>query len=190
MPKLIDHQEREVAVAEAAWRVLEREGVRGLSVRTVAEEAGLSVGSLRRSFPSQFTLLTFCIRLVADRVGDRIRALPQDGIMSWATRAVEEVLPLDDARRLEVQVWLALSMEALADPDLRRVCDQVDRELAELMGSIADLVSQGRATDVDRSELHAVVDGLAIHLVRQEPDQEVEWARAVVVRSLERLAAL
>ena len=57
MPKVIDHAAREIAIAEAAWEVLRSRGIRGLSVRNVAAQADLAVGSLRRSFPTQRSLV-------------------------------------------------------------------------------------------------------------------------------------
>ncbi|GAA1487885.1 TetR family transcriptional regulator [Brachybacterium sacelli] len=57
MPKLIDHARRREELAEAAWRVLLREGVGRASVRNVAAEAGLTVNSLRHVFSTQDELL-------------------------------------------------------------------------------------------------------------------------------------
>ncbi|HLR93636.1 MAG TPA: TetR family transcriptional regulator [Jiangellaceae bacterium] len=67
MPRLIDHDERRERFAEATWRVILRDGVGGVSVRTVAAEAGHSTGSLRHVFASQSQLLVFALQLVVDR---------------------------------------------------------------------------------------------------------------------------
>lgn len=190
MPELIDHEAREVAVAEAAWRVLGRSGVRGLSVRTVADEAGLAVGSLRRSFPSQFALVAFCVRLVAERVGVRVRTLPHDGDpLVIAQQSLEQLLPLDLERRLEAQVWLSLSLEALADDDLRVVCDGLDQELRRLVSSVVSRLVGSRPSGQAPEELYAVVDGLALHLLRQDPEEATDWAQDVLHRTLERIVA-
>ena len=57
MPVRLDHDERRTELAEAVWRVIRREGVRGASVRGVAREAGLSMGSVRYFFGTQEELL-------------------------------------------------------------------------------------------------------------------------------------
>ena len=67
MPRLIDHDARRAEIADAAWRVILREGVTGASVRTVAAEAGLSSGSLRHVFATQSALLVYAFQLVIDR---------------------------------------------------------------------------------------------------------------------------
>ncbi|MDF2920421.1 MAG: TetR family transcriptional regulator, partial [Microbacterium sp.] len=48
MPRLIDHDHRNDEIAAAAFRVLARDGVAALSVRRVADEAGIATASLRR----------------------------------------------------------------------------------------------------------------------------------------------
>ena len=85
MPKLIDHSQREVEVAEAAWRVLRRDGVTSLSVRNVAAEAGLATGSLRRAFPTQDALLAFSLELWRGAPADR--AEPEQMVASGVLHA-------------------------------------------------------------------------------------------------------
>ncbi|MDN5636054.1 MAG: TetR family transcriptional regulator, partial [Brevibacterium sp.] len=94
MPKLIDHESRREEIAAAAWRVIVREGVGGASVRTVAAEAGLSVGSLRHVFASQSQLLSFAMQLVIDRAGERVRELPsRECPLESAEDITRELLP-------------------------------------------------------------------------------------------------
>ena len=57
MPKLIDHDSRREEIAEATWRVIHAQGISGVSIRTVAAEAGISTGSVRHVFPSKTDLL-------------------------------------------------------------------------------------------------------------------------------------
>ncbi|MEO6880840.1 MAG: TetR family transcriptional regulator C-terminal domain-containing protein, partial [Mycobacteriaceae bacterium] len=122
MPKLVDHAERRVAIAEAAWRVVLRHGVAGVSVRTVAGEAGLATASLRQAFPTQDALLTFCFELVLDRAAERIASTEvAGGARERAEQALLQVLPLDEERHAEMQVWLALAAASMAHPRLAPV---------------------------------------------------------------------
>ena len=50
MPRVVDHAVRRQELAEALWRVVRRDGVHEVSVRTVADEAGTSPGALRHYF--------------------------------------------------------------------------------------------------------------------------------------------
>src|SRR5690606_36339324 len=79
MPRRIAAAERTAEIAEAALRVLERDGLAGLSVRGVATEAGVAVASLRRAFPSQHALREYCLELIEARATARIAALELTG---------------------------------------------------------------------------------------------------------------
>ena len=194
VPRLIDHAAREVEVAEAAWRVLSSRGVGALSVRTVAAEAGLATGSLRRAFPTQEALLVFSLELVARRVQERIRALDLTAPPPAPQTAVLlELLPLDAGRRLEMEVFLHLGSLAPGGGALREVYDVAHRELAEVAeGVLGSLVEAGWArADLDlpleTRRLHALVDGLALHLVRQDAAAPTSWAPDVLTAHLDGL---
>ncbi len=58
---------------EAAWRVILRDGVSRVSVRSCTREAHPSTGSLRHIFASQSDLLGFSMRLVIDRALHQLR---------------------------------------------------------------------------------------------------------------------
>jgi AcrR family transcriptional regulator len=166
VPKIVDHEQRRRELAEAVWRVIRRNGVDGASVRTVAQEAGWSAGALRHYFRSQSELLDFAIELAAERIRQRVGALE---LADDPRRAVEqllsELLPLDDERRAENEVWLAFTARALIDPQLRVRQAEIDDALRaaslralEMLGLPAGRV---RALEVER--LHALLDGLALH---------------------------
>ena len=126
MPKVVDHEQRRRELGHAVWRVIRRDGVDGASVRTVAEEAGWSPGALRHYFSTQSELLAFAMRLVVERIENRVAALdsaaePREQV----EQVLQELLPLDDERRAENEVWLAFTARALIDPDLRVQHDEV-----------------------------------------------------------------
>lgn len=183
MPKLIDHAERERHLAEAAWRVAVRDGIRGLSVRNVAAEAGLATGSLRRSFPTQATLVAYCMELAARHVRDRMLAVPtQRCIRDSVELQLRQVLPIDQQRRTEMAVFLTIGVAALSDDELRPTYDRVNDELSQACRTFVQrLVDAGEVPDdIDVSgtaaHMHALVDGLALHLVREPSGADTSWA--------------
>lgn len=168
MPRLIDHAARATEIIEAAWRVLVREGAAAVSVRSVAAEAGLATGSLRRSFPTQAALLAGCLNLMGERVAIRIAALPTlADPVSQGLAQLGETLPLDPTRRVELEVYLALGTAALSDPGLREPYAQIDDGLARLcshvLGQLRPDAEEIHARQVQH--LHALVDGLAAHIL-------------------------
>jgi AcrR family transcriptional regulator len=163
MPKLVDHDARREELAAALWRLVMRDGIEAASIRRVAAEAGWSSGSLRHYFETQSDLLAFAMELVTRRAEERVAAIADPpSPRAWAERALEQVLPLDDERRAEMQVWLAFSMRAAVDPALRPLRDASHEALRQMCQGIAELLGSGEALR-DGERLHALVDGLALH---------------------------
>ncbi|GAA1910646.1 TetR/AcrR family transcriptional regulator [Streptomyces durmitorensis] len=189
MPKVVDPQLRRRELAEAVWRVVRRDGLDHASVRNVAREAGLSMGSLRHYFVSQSELMAFALRMVIDRIEQRIAALPpDDDPLRHAARTLAELLPLDDQRRAENEVWLAFTARAMTDPELRTLRDEGYEALrAGCRGLVAGLVSPGRDPEQETARLHALVDGLAVHAAMRPDVETPESMYAVVVDHLAEL---
>jgi AcrR family transcriptional regulator len=151
-------------------QVIRRGGVESASVRAVAAEAGRSPGALRHYFPSQTELLAFALELVAERINRRVEALELSGDPRHdAELTLQQLLPLDDERRAENEVWLAFTGRALADPTLRELHHHAHDELrAGCRRALELLVGGGRARArldlaLEAERLHALIDGLAVH---------------------------
>lgn len=170
MPKIVDHDSRRVELAEAAWRIIRTKGIDEVSVRNVAEEAGMSLGSLRHYFATHSELLAFSMKLVADRIAGRIAALPLSGEPRADIEAIiAELVPLDEDRLAECEVWLAFAGKALADPSLaalqRDVHDSLYGLFRKLMDSLIrrELTKPGIDAELETKRMHALVDGLVVH---------------------------
>ena len=61
MPRVVNHEERREEIAEAAWRVIEREGLAGADLREIAREAGYTTGVITHYFRNKRELMTFMI---------------------------------------------------------------------------------------------------------------------------------
>ncbi|MCY0903442.1 TetR/AcrR family transcriptional regulator [Arthrobacter sp. H14-L1] len=72
MPKIVDPLVRREEVAEALFRVVAASGLEAASLRTVAAEAGLAVGSVRHYFQDQPELMIFAFRTVSSRIRGRV----------------------------------------------------------------------------------------------------------------------
>ncbi|PTR28702.1 TetR family transcriptional regulator [Rhodococcus sp. OK519] len=170
MVKRTSPDARREDIADAVLRVIRRDGVGAASVRTVADEAGLSTGSLRHFFGTQSELLLFAMELVTKRVYDRIAGTEFAGYLrADVRRLTEQFVPLDDDRRGEMDVWQAFTVAARTDPALAEVRDRTDSEMydgflrATLALRDAGLLAPGASPDVEAMRLHALVDGLAAH---------------------------
>lgn len=180
MPKQVDHDARREEIARALWRVVRRDGVRGASVRTVAAEAGWSPGAVRYYFPDQAGLLSFAMGLVSRRVTERVRAIrPEGTATAIALRYLEEVIPLDDERQAEFEVWLSFVAQARTESGgdgLDSLLGPVHESLLRLCTMLLDRLAETGALrgDVDipleAERLHALIDGLSLHAAIQ-PDR-------------------
>lgn len=180
MPKIVDHADRRDQISQALWRVVERDGMRGVSVRTVAAEAGVSPGSLRYYFSSQPELLVFAVELMVERVTgritDRIRAIGEgEDPVDWLIDLFKEGLPLDGTRTAEMHVWNAFVEQSRVEP-LLEPARRMERSAAQwlcrtavvnLLGLTIETsphVPLEDALEAEASLLHAVWDGLVIQL--------------------------
>jgi AcrR family transcriptional regulator len=187
--------ERRRHIGEAVWHVLRRDGVNAVSARSIAAEAGMALGSLRHYFPRQADVVEFAMRLVIERTTARIRGTIDDaeGGDADALLLLEQFLPLDEERREEVEVWLTFSGAALSDPSLAPLKREFDAVLLDQIRRIVEAGSPAESAEEDRersvSRMHALVDGLAAHLVGPSPPVTPAEARAILaaeIRSLSR----
>jgi AcrR family transcriptional regulator len=187
VPKLVDHDARRAELARAVWAVVRRAGIDHASVRTVAAEAGYSAGSLRHYFPTHSELLAFALQVVVDRIGSRVHGLDRDPEPWRAARQVlHELLPLDDERRAENEVWLAFTARALVDPSLREIHAEVDDALRKTWTGIAEALALDDP-DFEGERLHAMVDGLCVHAALNGDRLPPERVRAVIDHHLDSL---
>ncbi|MFC5747282.1 TetR/AcrR family transcriptional regulator [Actinomadura rugatobispora] len=188
MPKVVDPAARREEVAAAVWRVVRRDGLDRASVRNVAAEAGLSMGSLRHYFGTQSELLNFTLHLIIERIEARIARIgPEAGPRERAERILGEVLPLDEERAAENQVWLAFNARALVDPELRALCEKAHDVLHAGCRELARALAPGSDVELETDRLHALVDGLAVHAAMRPERATPTRMRAALTRHLDAL---
>jgi AcrR family transcriptional regulator len=194
MPKIVDPTQRRRDLVDAVLRVVHRDGLEHASVRNVAQEAGLSMGSLRHYFTTQSELMAFAFQTVIERIECRLAALtPDPNPRRRAERTLVELLPLDAERRTENAVWLAFTARAAVDPALRAFSDEgYDALRGGCHRMLADLSAAGLApADVpaEAERLHALLDGLAIHAAMRPDLHTAKSLAAAVARHLDALAS-
>ena len=169
MPKIVDHEQRRRELAGAVWRVIARDGVAEVSIRTVAAEAGWSSGALRHYFATRAELLAFACEQVIAQVTERLMAgRPTGDLLADVRDALLETMPVDDRRRTKASIAFSFLALGLGDPELARVQRLHFRSMYELcLRLVEQLVPvpgpAGHETPARR--LHAVVDGLTVHVL-------------------------
>ena len=173
MPKFVDHEQRRRELAGAVWRVIVRDGVADVSIRSVAAEAGWSSGALRHYFATRAELLAFACEQVIEQVTERISALrPAGSIRDAAGEVLRQTMPVDPERHTEASIAFAFLALGLGDPELARVQRLHFTSMSELCRTLA---RQLAGTDAPARRLHALVDGLTVHVLAGHltPDEMV-----------------
>ncbi|MBP2473968.1 AcrR family transcriptional regulator [Crossiella equi] len=161
MPKQVDHEERRQHIAGALWRIVSRHGMEAVSLRDVAAEAGVSMGSVQHYFRSKDRMLEFALEFSSQKVGERVRARlarewadgePAPWVVLRAT--LLETLPLDEQARTGRLVANAYFMRAVHEPAMRSIYLEGQ---PKLFAFFADMIRKGRelgvtapGTDPDR----------------------------------------
>lgn len=169
MPKIVDHEERRRELGAAVWRVIARDGVAQVSIRTVAAESGWSSGALRHYFATRDELLAFACEQVIEQVTERIRGIQPEGTARDAVRRLLlETMPVDEERHTEASIAFSFLALGLGDPELARVQRLHLTGMAELCASLIPHLVPRASAARQRSlarRLHAVVDGLTVHVL-------------------------
>ncbi|GAA2937019.1 TetR/AcrR family transcriptional regulator [Streptomyces thioluteus] len=147
MPKQVDHRERREAIARALWRVVEQRGVRHLTVREVAREAGFSHGHVQHYFASREEMLSFAMDFASEqtalRVAQGLRELGDAPHPRAVLRLMlTEMLPLHTDARATSRMTAAYVLEALHDKEIHA---RARDSLAQGHGLVEKLVRQAIA---------------------------------------------
>jgi AcrR family transcriptional regulator len=196
MPREVDHAARRRELADAACRVIARNGLAGTTLAHAADESGWSIGSIRYYFPNKDELVASALYRVGERIDERIRRRTAGGMtMNDLRIAATELLPLDADRREMSLVYLAFLAQAAVTPGLRAAAEGAAQRLHEpLAARIAALVQAGELpahldAEHEAGRLRVLLDGLRLQLVTTPRRATREWALAMLDDHLASLAA-
>ncbi|MDR6637983.1 TetR family transcriptional regulator C-terminal domain-containing protein [Paenarthrobacter nitroguajacolicus] len=204
MPKIVDAEARRQEVVQAVFRIIASDGLERASLREVADEAGLAVGSVRHYFASSDELLAFSFGAVIDRIAGRLEAA-LSGVEAEPPGSKEQhaavlnllgqFLPLDEELAVDACVWMAFRHAARIKPVLAAEAERSHRAVAAVVGRLIMLLSPGEAeahqTLVAEAErLLATLDGLCMHALLQPEWMTAEMCSDVLAAHLRSLEAL
>ncbi|TDP95221.1 TetR/AcrR family transcriptional regulator [Labedaea rhizosphaerae] len=180
MPKIVDPGQRRDEVAAALWRVAYKDGWAAVSLRRVAAEAGLSLGSVQHYFDGMDDVLDHAVAGVLDALDDRLvgqltaLADPRHA-QSTVRRVLQSMIPgaTDGAAtsvwQVQVMAWLAVVGKAAQHPAMSARLSAGSDRLAQAIAAAIRLHAPRRATAGARRDaraLLALVEGLLLQLAR------------------------
>jgi TetR/AcrR family transcriptional regulator, transcriptional repressor of bet genes len=164
MPKQVDHDERRREIATAVLRLVTTRGVEAASLRTVASEAGVSMGAVQHYFTTKDEMLRFALAygntLLAERaarlMAEQKPATPRGTFRLFCTL----LIPLDEDSRAGARLWAGLISRGCVDEPTRKLAALAYANLTDfVMRQLNDALPGADAGQAAR-HLVSVIEGL------------------------------
>jgi len=191
MPRIVDHDQRRAELATAVWRLISKNGLAGVTIRHLSEESGWSAGAIRHYLPTRQRILSFAAEHLMIDFELKLNTRPRltDRKEDFLSLLIF-CLPTDQESRLAIEVWLAFVGSAVSDQDFSDtqgfLYKNFDLFFVDLL---KDLEQEGWSIvgplNQVAGELHAVIDGLCIHMLLNEIS--LHDAKAILSTLLDRI---
>jgi DNA-binding transcriptional regulator YbjK len=145
MPKIVDHEQQREIFSQAAMRLMARDGLEGVTMRAVANEAKLSYGSLFHYFDSKDDLLKHAIRQLTSSQTHRVN----EYVSQFSGLKALEHLLCDDAIINESSrdawiVWLTFQYKVALQPSFAEMHSElIDGWLERITQLLTDAQQAG-----------------------------------------------
>jgi len=189
MPKIVDHDERREALCLAAAQLIHSEGLEAATVRAIARAASCSTGVLAHYFADKDDLVAHVLAFVNHRpIARMLTRLESEPMPVSVVPWLDEVLPLDEERRMEWSVRLAIwgvkpSLQTFA-PSGQASWVEGSRMLVDLSKARGVLPPDLDSDDFAR-RLTAAVLGASVCAMFEPTRFDPEWLRRFVAGMLE-----
>ena len=165
VPKLVDHDVRRREIAQAVWAVIAERGIEGVTLRSVAAEAGVSVGRIQHYYASREELVRDSCRELLKAATQRFEAVDDDTTpVEKLRRLVLGRIPTTPEFAIGTSIWLAYEAKSVDDPV---IAELVQRGHAGGVQEAAALLSECGVADASAVALRlmATAEGLAIRVL-------------------------
>ena len=188
VPKIVDPRQRRDEVAAALWRVAHRDSWGAVSLRRVAAEAGLSLGSLQHYFAGMDDLLNYAVDGVLDvldeQLVDQLTTLADpEHAESTVRQVLQSMIPgatpdpstapaPDDLWQVQVMAWLTVVSRAAQNPVMSARLSAGSDRLARAITAALRMSAHRTPEQAQRDArgLLALVEGLLLQLARRDID--------------------
>ncbi|GGT38687.1 TetR/AcrR family transcriptional regulator [Nonomuraea spiralis] len=124
MPRQVDHDERRRRLTAALLRIAGTRGLRAVSMREIAAEAGVSLRVVQYYFTNKQALLESGLTELGARMDRRVKQRAAAGELTPRgvfAAVLGAILPFDEQSELDSMAWTAYYTAALTDPALAAV---------------------------------------------------------------------
>ena len=160
-------------ILAAAARAIQQRGFANTRIADIADEAGMSTGSIHYYFDVKDEVLIAALKWASERLFERLDELSAaaSSERERLAQVLEVAVPLPGPRRGEYVLWIELWVRALQEPHLLPACEELSKRWR---GYFYDPVRRGSQsgefvpvsdTDEVAERLIALVDGLGFELL-------------------------
>jgi AcrR family transcriptional regulator len=179
-------------ILEAARRCIAARGLEGTTIREIAKEADISIGTITYHFSGVQDILAEALREASENFTKRFleEADSQTGTRNRLRYIVDVNLPVDDERRSLWRLWLELWARASRDPALAEVhSERHAYERVAIAAIVDDAVERGEVRPVDSTAFAlnflGLLDGLGLQALIGDTGVGVETARAALYSTID-----
>src|SRR5699024_311787 len=108
---------------EAAFHIIHYSGFKQATLRKIAQEAGLSLGSVQYFFPKQKNIYLFAVDVIYERFVERMRNViqPEQDVFEYAFRLLNQIVQANTKKeRIENDIWVKSSIMATTDTEYQQ----------------------------------------------------------------------
>ncbi|MGV6803518.1 MAG: TetR/AcrR family transcriptional regulator [Ruegeria sp.] len=181
MPKIVDREEMQARILDAAMTCFLDRGYHAAKMQDVARQAGLAKGTLYLYFKSKDALLLALLQRYFDDIRARIRLIPPPQTLQQFFQALRMTMPVE--RLAATRLFFDVLGPGFEDPRAARI-------IGDFFAWLSDQYAIQFQSLIDRGELRsdlspvesaqavtAMLDGLVIHLAIFGADAEIFEAR-------------
>lgn len=193
MPRLVDHEERRVAIIETTWNIIATKGIENATMRDIAAECGYATpGIISHYFVNKRELLVAAYELICQRTNERIDEVLKSrrGLEALLAMCLE-IIPAEELTVLEAKVAVAFWQLAQTDDQLRRIgasaLDRWNRQIFQCLTEAKSAAEVPSSLSVDNScsELINVMVGLHITSMLEPSNLSASNQRHLIKRIID-----
>lgn len=124
MSKKVDHMARKHHIVEATFEVIYTYGFEKTTLREIAKQAGLSLGSVQYFFPKQKDIYTFAMNVIFQRFEERMKRVARvdEDVFESAVRMVKQIVQVHTAEeRMENDIWVKFTLMSTMNPEYQEL---------------------------------------------------------------------
>lgn len=187
----MNNSDRRLKVAEAAWRVIVREGLNRTSIRAIAQELGSTTGVVTHYFRNKDELMLFAFDCVIQKTINQMQT-SMEGLtgLDRFKQMILAPLPLESGDEVGWKIWVAflghaIGHEYLMEEHQRRyaqICEIIVKELKDLQA--AKLIRADIDLKLEANALIAFIDGIGTGFVVNSANFSPQQQKYLVQRYL------